>query len=364
MAQLLGEIQWSDPIVQSSPDAAWEAEIKRRGGQVAEVDRRVAPLPWLREACLGVSTGRFSAINDRLFNLAAIVTSQENACRYCYGANRAYLKLLGYSEAFISRLEQDVHLAELDEKERAVIAFCRRLARSRPRPALADRDALERMGYPRLAVHEIALWTALGCFYNRIGVLMACPPEAGFEKMANGPLGRLLGLFGPLMRRMSARRRDGRGLPAPDAKSLGGGPFGPILVPLAGLPAAQVVKTALEGAFASLVLSRGVKALMFAIVARTLECRPCESQACAMLAGEGFAAAESEAAIGTLASARLPAAESRLLPWVRATVHYQTGPIQRQTRALAEAVGPAAALEAIGVASLANATVRLAMLSE
>ena len=53
-----------------------------------------------------------------------------------------------------------------------------------------------------------------------------------------------------------------------------------------------------------------------------------------------------------------------LLSWVRDTVHYQTAAIQNQTRALAADIGDAAVLEAIGVAALANATVRLAMLLE
>jgi hypothetical protein len=45
-------------------------------------------------------------------------------------------------------------------------------------------------------------------------------------------------------------------------------------------------------------------------------------------------------------------------------VSYDTASIQRKTRALAASLGDAKLLEAIGVASLANATVRLAMLLE
>ena len=41
------------------------------------------------------------AMPQRLFNIGALVTAQENSCRYCYGANRAYMKILGYSESFI-----------------------------------------------------------------------------------------------------------------------------------------------------------------------------------------------------------------------------------------------------------------------
>jgi alkylhydroperoxidase family enzyme len=363
MAQLLEEIRWGESILPPVADPAWEAEIKRRGGRVSEVDRRVAPNVWLREACLGLTTYRAHEIPNRLFNIGALVTAQENSCRYCYGASRAYLKILGYPESFISRIERDLHVAELNEMERACIAFCRNLARSRPRPAKADREALIRLGYSALAVHELALVIALGCFYNRIGILIACPPEQGFERMANGFVGRLMRLVGPVMRALPDRQHARRVDPI-DAASLANGAFGPIVATLVGLPGASMLKAALDGAFASTVLPRSVKALMFAVVARTLGCRHSEAEARRLLESENFSNDEIESTLETLDSTRLAPHEARLLSWVRDTVHYQTSALQNHTRALAEAIGDAAALEAIGVAALANGTVRLAMLLE
>lgn len=147
-------------------------------------------------------------------------------------------------------------------------------------------------------------------------------------------------------------------------ETLSNGAFGPVVATLAGLPAAAVLKTALDGAFASTVLPRHTKALMFAVVARTLGCRHSETEARKMLASENFDDPEIETALATLDSKRLALHESRLLSWVRDTVHYQTATIQGQTRALAADIGDEAVLEAIGVAALANATVRLAMLLE
>ena len=83
-----------------------------------------------------------------------------------------------------------------------------------------------------------------------------------------------------------------------------------------------------------------------------------------MLAAEGLDSAEVDAALATLQTNRLPSDEADLLPWSRETVSYDTPSIQRKTRALAASLGDAKLLEAIGVASLANATVRLAMLLE
>src|SRR5574341_843246 len=324
MALRLDEIEWGAPIFAPVADPAWEAEVKRRGGRIGELDRRVAPIPWLREACLAVVGYPARHIPMRLVQIGLMVTSQENSCRYCYGANRAYLKVMGYSESFIDRIERDAHLAELDEKERAFILFCRNLARSRPRPANADREALIRLGFTPLSVNEMAFLIASVCFYNRIGVLTACPPEHAFEKFANGFLGRSLGYLAKLRRTLAPGRP---GQPAdPVAPVPAGGPFGPIVAALNGLPAAAVMQAALAGAFESPILPRRTKALMFAVVARSLDCRRCERESGAMLSGEGFSAPEFEAALATLDSKRLEPLEARLLPWVRETVHYQTAP--------------------------------------
>lgn len=364
MALLLNEIEWADPILPAVPDPQWESELRRRGGQPFEVDRRIASSRWLREAAFAVTSYQPSALPERLLRIGSMVTAQENACRYCYGANRAYMKVLGYSEAFIQSVERDVQLAETDPRERAFVEFCRSLARSRPRPSRSARERLLSLGYSGPEVAEMAFLIAMGCFYNRVATLIACPPEVKFERMANGPVGRLIGMATPLWRKLrGGKPQSGRDTSAADSQ-IAAGAFGPVLTPLAGLPAGMVMKIALESAFASEVLGRTSKGLMFAVIARTLGCPHCEGEARGMLAIEGMGSAEVDAALATLQTDRLPAEQSGLLPWTRDTVSYDTPSIQRKTRALAGALSHAQLLEAIGVASLGNATVRLAMLLE
>ena len=358
MAQLLSEIPWGQPILPAVSDPAWEAEAKRRSGHVSEVDRRVAASPWVRELCVSVVTYRPVAMPQSLYRIGTVVTSQENSCRYCYGANRAYLKILGYSESFIGRLEREATLAEIDDKGRAFLAFCRSLARSRPRPMKADGEALVALGFSPLAVTEMAMLIAMNCCYNRISLLSACPPEHGFERMANGVLAPLLR---PLLRMAMSLHRAPQP-PALEAQALAAGPFGAIVVAASGLPAATIFKNALDHAFASPILPATTKALMFAVVARTLGCRTSEAEARRLAAAEGLAEAEIDSALATLRCARLSAHQQALLAWARDTVHYQVGEIQKSTATLAAGLGGAAALEAIGVAALANAVVRLAML--
>ncbi|MDM0029464.1 carboxymuconolactone decarboxylase family protein [Variovorax saccharolyticus] len=362
MAVLLSEIKWGDPILPATHDLEWEAELKRRGAQILEVDRRVAPNRWLREAAYEATNYVPIALSERLHRMGNMVTAQENACRYCYGANRAYMKVLGYSESFIQQVERDVQTAELDAKERAYIAFCRSLARSRPRPAAAERTALLDLGYTPDQIGEIAFAISIGCFYNRVSTLLAVPSEQKFERMASGRFRWVLQLALPLMKKFGPRRPVQA---APDRAALAAGPFGMVAAPLAGLRAGAVMKAALDGAFESGRLSRSAKLLMFAVVARTLGCPHCEADANRLLAEEGLRPAEIESAIATLHCPRLAQREAGLLAWARDTVYYEPSSIQQKTRALGAELGDAdALLEAIGVASLANGTVRLAMLLE
>jgi hypothetical protein len=133
---------------------------------------------------------------------------------------------------------------------------------------------------------------------------------------------------------------------------------------MAGLPAARVLRDALDGAIASGVLGRTTKALMFAIVARTMACGVCETWATEMLIEAGMDQQAVASALAQLRTDSLPASEVGLLPWTRGTVYYDVAKIQLETRQLAGAMDERTLLEAIGVAALANATVRLAMLHE
>ena len=365
MAQLLNEIEWAEPVLPAVENAEWEAVVKRAVGHVSDVHRRVSPSPWLRRACLRTDSYRVSHMPVQLVDRGALVTAQESSCRYCYGAVRAFMRILGYSERMIGRIEREAQMGELDPKERAFLQFCRNLARSNPRPARAEREALIALGYAPLAVTEMAFFIAMNCFFNRVTTLAACPPEAGLEKFSGSLAGRLLALAGPvLLRPLMNRKRRVTGHNGNGGAPAEGGAFRSVIEALEGLPAQSMFAETIDGALASPVLPRRTKMLMFAVVARALECAFCQTEArTALIPGE-FEEAEYDGILSALGSPALEPFESSILAWVRDTVHYQPRTIQEQTRKLGVEIGGAALLEAVGVAALANGTVRLAMLLE
>lgn len=355
MAQLLNEIEWGAPLVPPVVVPEWEAEAKQRYGGASDYLRRVAPVPWLRETCASWVLYPIRELPLRLADLMFLVVSQENACRYCYGAARAHLRILGYSERFIGQLERDVQLAQLDAKDQVFLRFCRSLARSNPRPARAQREEMVRVGFTDRQVAEIAFYIAAYCFGNRMATFLALPPVVGYERIGGSFLGRLLR---PVLARVNRVS-----IPMPtDFVASEDDPFARLTGALAGLPAAHLLHETLTEALSSPILSRRLKLLMFGVVARMLECQFCLTQSCRLLQPEGFDESEVLACLASLDSPKLDATEVAVLEWVRETVRYQTGQIQKRTRALSERIGAAPTLEAVGIAALANATVRVATL--
>jgi len=356
MSTLLNEIEWGEPILPVVNDPEWEKQVKNElGGESPGLNMIVTPSTWLRMVVLRWPRYVAQEFPQRLADIATLVCAQENACRYCYGVARSQLKLFGYSEKLINEIEKGLHLAELDEKERKFIQFCRNLARSSPRPPKKDRDKLIELGYSKLAVAEMAFYIANHCFVNRTATFLSCPLFNKLERMSQSFFGKI---FRPLIERKIRGTfwNDIEPLPEDISK------FPGVIQSLHGLPAASLLNDAMTGAFESKVLSRELKVLMLAVVARALECEFCLSESKDMANDLGIDEEEFDHALASLSSHRLNEQEAKIFAWTRETVHFETGDIQRRIRILANKMDNEVLLEAIGFASLANTIVRLAVL--
>lgn len=355
MTELLHEIEWSKPILPRVKIPEWESEVRKEMGSVPDILQRASRSPWVRDLLLKWPRYRAKTLPSRMVDICALVTAQENACRYCYGVARAQMKLFGYSERMISNIERNMHLAELDEKEKAMIQFCRNLSRSNPRPPKIDREKLLRLGVSPLSLAELAFLTGAGCFINRMSTFIAVPPMANLERLSESVLGWLLR---PLIIRKfkSLEWTETRPLEG-DVNSFPG-----VVQTLHGLPAARTLNDAIKGAFESPLLSDELKMLMFAVIARSLQCPFCEEETRNMAINLGFSEQEFDQALRSLSSPRLSQLELELLNWSRDTVRFQTGPMQRRIKDLAREIDDEVLLEAFGVAALANTTVRIAVL--
>ena len=357
LARVANQMSWGDPIIPIVVDREWEAEVRSDLGQLPDLHRRVAPSKWLREAILKWPRIPVSEFPQHLGDIGSLVTAQENACRYCYGVARSYLRLFGHSEKSISRVEREMQFGELDEKERTFIKFCRSLARSSPRPPKEEREKLITLGFTPKGVSEMAFHIGNHCFVNRVATFISCLPMYKLEKVSYSFLGSLMR---PLIARKIRGIETTNFMPISKEDSH----FSGVVNALGDITGAAALNEAMHGAMASDILSKELKVLIFAVVARSLECPFCIDESQEMARSLGFNDAEFEQALSSLKSPRLSDAEAKLLSWSRETVHYDTGQIQKRLRQLAQEIDTTMLLEAIGIASLANTVVRLAILLE
>jgi len=338
----LADVEWESCLLEPAPDPELAAYLQRELGGVPRSAPYLTACPWVVRSL--ASIGRYAHLDRRLSDLIGLVVSQDNSCRFCFAMQRVVLRVQGFPERQIRALEEGLFAAEIDEKDRAALEFVRRFSRGQPLASARDLEALRRAGWSEPLIREIAFCAASMVYYNRLSTLPAIPPQ-DVEALPDRWWARVLfTLIAPLARRQ-LRRAHRRSAQGP-------------------LSAAAALRRLLDEAFASPVLPRRTKALVFAVVARGLACPASEAEAGRLLAAEGLAPAEQDAILAHLASPDLDATEAALLPLARDTIRYRPAQIQRRSRALLEGVGVAPFVEFVGVSALANAVCRLLAMAE
>src|SRR5262249_28424941 len=199
-------LPWGDCLVPPGtavPDLI--AEIRRtHGGLVPEWGARFAPVPWLVRTMSEMTSLPFAHLSLHDTSLIALVVSRDNSCRFCYGTQRAMMRILGHELDAIDRLERGA-LVDPDPAGQLVLDFARKVSRGIPRPGASECAALEHTGRSREAVAEIAASAAFTVFANRASTLVALPPSP-LERTTYQVAGRLLRPF--LVRRVRFRGRQ------------------------------------------------------------------------------------------------------------------------------------------------------------
>ena len=353
----LKDVEWESCALEPHPDRDLSAYLRRELGVVPTSAPYMTPCPWIVRSLAGLNfyNALLAHLEIPLAELIALVVSEDNSCRYCFGVQRFVLRLQGVPERRIRGLEDGLFAAELDPRSRSALEFVRRFSRGNPLASGADAEPMRRNGWSEPAIREAAFVAATHVYYNRMATLPALPPQQ-MEALADRWWIRLVSRA--LRRRLLRNQR--RGVPVPLPPDARAGPYGALVGAFDGLPAAGALRQTLDEAFASPALPRRTKALVFAVVARGLGCLLSEAEAGRLLGEEGVGAPEREEILAHLASPQLDATEAALLPLARDTIRYRPAQIQRRARAVLDAIGVERFVEFVGVAGLANAVCRLA----
>src|SRR5262245_24906549 len=316
----LAAVEWDACVLEPHPvDPALARYVRRELGTLPSSIAYFAPVPWIVRSMTemsGLAAPR-AHVPVQLVEVASLVVSQDNSCRYCYGIQRLMLRVFGVSEQRIQKLEQGLLDAEIDAFAKSGLDFARRLSRAAPIVTGADAAALRNAGWTDRAIAELAFQAAYDVFMNRL-MTAAAIPYAPVERLAD-----MFGLrwFAPVLR-FSMQRKIRRGLAraVPLAPEETAGPFGYLVRGLGPVPAARALRETLDAAFASPVLSRRAKALVFAVVARGLDCPQASAEAVQLAAETGLSGGQLESILQHLGSPELDPVEAALLPFARGTI--------------------------------------------
>jgi hypothetical protein len=142
------------------------------------------------------------------------------------------------------------------------------------------------------------------------------------------------------------------------------GPFSYLVCALDGLPVAGALRATLDEMWESTLLSQRAKALIFAVVARGLECPQGERETRSLLEATGLSARAIEPILTHLGGAQLDPVEAAIVPFARATIRTRPAQLQQRTRALLERLPPEVVVETVGVCALANNLCRLGVVAQ
>ena len=129
-----------------------------------------------------------------------------------------------------------------------------------------------------------------------------------------------------------------------------------------GIPGAKIFRDLIDEALGSNILPLRTKALMIAVIGRTLQCDFTEKESKKILEKEGLNSDKVEEILNKLASDELTEVETILVPLARDTVRARPEQIQPKMSELKDSIKLEEFIEFIGVASFANAFARLSCL--
>jgi alkylhydroperoxidase family enzyme len=362
--ETLEQIPWSPaPLFLPKPDLSSIRELRKQFGWVPPGMRYLNYCPWLLRANMELLYCPVHFISPHLSNLISLVVTQENACRYCYGSVRALMKLMGYTEDYIIKLENDVDNHDgLSPGEKLALDFSRRIARANPYPAPSELKALQQTGFSALATREIAFLAAnRTCFGSRICTPLAVPPDSDLEEMAGKWFATIMRpLIKWNMSRITHRLVNSY---QTHPEIYVERPFAQFVQTVQEIPiAALILRSAIDAAWDSPVISRRLKGMIFAIIGRALNCEPMVAESVRLLEQEGLTREHSSRALVDLTSERLDPFENKAIEMARETVRYRPDQIQKKLKAFSAGVSEVIILELLGTAALANMLSRMGIL--
>jgi len=353
---------WRRVIVEPHESPALEQLFRRRTGLAPVVVPYVAPHSWAYRPFLFLMNPELEEIGGQLCSQICFVVARDNACRFCYGSFRSFLRVAGYSEAELDRLEGELFLNEENSAERKALEFAVELSRGRLQQGAAV-ASLREAGYGKTGVREIAGIAVASTLMNRVATMLAIPLNKDAETLTSQ---WYFDLLQPVMRGLL---RGWQYFATPDAPPLRAeaveGPFAPWIRRLRGTCVGHVVHDIVNQWIKNeSALPLRTKLFILGVVARGLHAEALEERT-EMLVAEccDVSSADFEAVVDHLRGSVVTNREERLLRLARESIRYDAGRIQATARDHMQGLSRAETIDAVATLGLSNALARLRALA-
>jgi uncharacterized peroxidase-related enzyme len=115
--------------------------------------------------------------------MIVVATSAANDCHYCVVAHGAILRIRAKDPFIADQVAVNFRKADLDDRQRAMLAFAMKLAVRPGDVGEDDRAALRRAGFDDEDVWDIGAITAFFALSNRMANLIDLRPNDEFYEM-------------------------------------------------------------------------------------------------------------------------------------------------------------------------------------
>lgn len=353
--------EWAEEIVEPRSSSDMERLFRRRVGFVPQLVSYINPHPWVHRAVLFLVDPRLQVLDEDLCMQICFVVARDHACRYCYGSLRAFLRVAGYSESELDRLEDELYLRGSRGAEREALRLALNISKGRLQHDDAV-DALRETGYGDMAIREIAGSALLDTITTRVATMLAVPIDVRLEE-ATAPW--YFDLLQPIAQTVLAGwQRLGTSSEPPLSAEDTEGAFAPWLLRLRGTNVGRVLHDLTNRWLRTeYALPLRTKLLILAVVARALSQEDLNDRVSELLTSEcGLSTKTIEAAVKHLRDDAISDQEVRLLQLARASVRYDPQRLQPTVRKQAQDLSRDETIDAVATLGLSNALARLCTL--
>jgi len=350
------DVPWADGAIMPAGVALSPAGRKlvtrAMGGIVPPSLGTLEQVPGLLEATMDAFAGRPVALEHRESELILLAVAKASSCRFCYAASRTSLTILGMSPEHIRSLDADFHAPAMSERQRAVLDATALLTRVSAPTDTAALTAIAESPGGDVLLQDVAAVTARSVLATRLFTLTAAPVPPLIPKLSSWwtrPLRPLL--------RMMLFRQPGAGAAARKGE-LADGPLRAALATIGSTPTAADLQRLIAILMAGDGLKAQTKALVLAVIARTLGCARAEAELVALSGRD-----DATDIVDELGGGRVRPVVGRMLQVARASVSGNPATVQPAMQKLCEELEPPAFAELLGSLVAGNAAVRLERLA-